>query len=226
MSQTGCHTPRRPPRANRAGCRRRAGTPGRAPRHDVAGEPCEQTASGTAAGKPRRRGARAGRRAGRGCAPRRSRGGATTACQQPGRGCAPRRSRGGAMAACQQPGRACAGCRGGGRDGEERRVGAGVACPSRAPREERPCRGRPRAGGCAGHRGAAPGATAELRPPWPSRAIRPNRAGANHGRGATPSWGRTRGRGRRTELGADEPRRRAMAARKATPWPGRTPCRA
>jgi hypothetical protein len=196
MSQTGCHTPRRPPRANRAGCRRRAGTPGRAPRHDVAGEPCEQTASGAAAGKPRGRGARAGRQAGRGSAPRRSRGGATAARQQPGSGCAPRRSRGEAMAACQQPGRACAGCRGGGRDGEERRVGAGVACPSRAPREERPCRGRPRAGGCAGHRGAA------------------------------PSWGRTRGRGRRTELGADEPRRRAMAARKATPWPGRTPCRA
>jgi hypothetical protein len=32
-----------------------------------------------------------------------------------------------------------------------------------------------------------------------------------------PSWGRTRGRGRRTESGADEPRRRAMAGTYAAP---------
>jgi hypothetical protein len=44
MSQTGCHAPRRPSRASRAGYRRRAGTPGGAPRHNVAGEPRKQAA--------------------------------------------------------------------------------------------------------------------------------------------------------------------------------------
>jgi hypothetical protein len=90
-SRTGCHAPRRPPRASRAGCRKRAGTPGGTPRRDVAGEPREQTVSGVSAGKPRGRAAQAGRRAGRGCAPCRSRGGAMAARQQPGRACAGRR---------------------------------------------------------------------------------------------------------------------------------------
>jgi hypothetical protein len=120
---------------------------------DVAGEPHEQTAPGAAAGKPCGRAAQAGRRSGRGCAPHRSRGGATAARQQPGRGCALRRNRGGAMAACQRPGR--------GRDGEERRVGTGSRAQSRAPREERPRRGRPRAGVLRRTPGITPDAMAE-----------------------------------------------------------------
>jgi hypothetical protein len=43
-SRTGCHAPRRPPRASRAGCCKRVGTPGGTPRCNVAGEPREQAA--------------------------------------------------------------------------------------------------------------------------------------------------------------------------------------
>jgi hypothetical protein len=48
---TAAHTSERarPPRASRAGCRKRAGTPGGTPRRDVAVEPREQTVSGGAA---------------------------------------------------------------------------------------------------------------------------------------------------------------------------------
>jgi hypothetical protein len=81
---------------------------------------------------------------------------ATAARQQPGRGCAPRRNRGGAMATPSGHG----GVATGKNDELER---------GRAPREEHPRRGRPRAGVLRRTPGIAPDATAELRPPWPSR---------------------------------------------------------
>jgi hypothetical protein len=72
-------------------------------------------------------------------------------------------------------------------------------------------------GGCAGCQGAAPGATAELRPPWPSRAIRPNRAGANRGQARGP---RRAGAGQ-GDAGAGPSR--ARTSRVATPWPRARP---
>jgi hypothetical protein len=73
-------------------------------------------------------------------------------------------------------------------------------------------------GGCTGRQGPAPGATVELRPPWPSRAIRPNRARANRGRarGDRATTG--------AELGQDEETR--APDRAASPRHGRAQGRA
>jgi hypothetical protein len=79
-------------------------------------------------------------------------------------------------------------------------------------------------GGCTGRRGAAPGATAELQPPWPSRAIQPNRAGANRERARAD-----RATTGRAELGQDEETRasdRARRGRAASPRHGRAQGRA
>jgi hypothetical protein len=149
------------------------------------------------------------------------------------------------MATRQQLGWACAGCRGGGRDGVEQRVGAGgrdgeerrVRAGGRVP-EPRAARRTPAPGptaggglrrtpgGHTGRHGRAPAAMAESRHPAEPRRGQPRAGGCTGRRGAALGWCRTRGRGRRTEPGADEPRRSAMAARKATPWLGRTPRRA
>jgi hypothetical protein len=121
------------PRASHAGCRRRAGTPGGAPRHDVAGEPREQAA---------------------------------------------------------EPG------------GAAHRAEATTGPWPRASSQGGPAQD---ARGRAGRHGRAPAAMAEPRHPAESRWGQP-RTGA-------PSWAQGEGARRRTEPGAGEPCRRAMAAR-------------
>eukprot|EP00267_Zea_mays_P044937 XP_020397166.1 uncharacterized protein LOC109941091 [Zea mays] len=133
------------PDTSHAGHHGRALVDSDAPRRDIAGEPREQTTLGAAAGKPRRRAARAGCQAEWGRVPRRSRGEATAARQS----CAPREKR-----SCWGRPRAGGDCAG--RRGRARRHGrapAAMAEPGQAScaaaRRAAPSRGR------AGHAAAS-----------------------------------------------------------------------